>query len=56
MTKEEIKQKIEQLQSKLTGDMFADMDLREEIHNLEMQLNEVQKPDGSPFECFGCGS
>ena len=29
---------IENLRSQLTGDMFQDMDLKDKIHNLEMQL------------------
>jgi hypothetical protein len=40
---------------KLTGDMFADMETRDEIHNLEMQLKGV-KPLDSHFDCVGCGS
>lgn len=43
------------LKAKLTGDMFADMDTRDEIHNLEMQRNGV-KPLDSHFDCIGCGS
>lgn len=52
---EELKTKIEALREKLTGDMFNDMDVRDEIHNLEMKLNGV-KPSDSHFECVGCGS
>jgi hypothetical protein len=43
------------LKGKLTGDMFADMEVRDEIHNLEMQLKGV-KPIDSHFDCVGCGS
>jgi hypothetical protein len=43
------------LREKLTGDMFADMETRDEIHNLEMQLKGV-KPLDSHFDCVGCGS
>jgi hypothetical protein len=50
-----LEEKIEALKSKLTGDMFADMELKDEIHNLEMKLKGV-KPMNSHFECVGCGS
>ena len=52
---EELKQQIQTLRDSLTGDMFNDMDVRDEIHNLEMKLNGV-KPSDSHFECVGCGS
>lgn len=52
---EEIKNQIVSLRSQLTGDMFQDMELRDQIHNLEMKLNGV-KPEDSAFECVGCGS
>lgn len=53
--KSAIEQEIENLKSNLTGDMFKDMEARDRIHNLEMQLKEI-KPIGTHFECFGCGS
>ena len=34
MTKEEMLAKIESLKSKLSGDMFADMEIKDEIHKL----------------------
>jgi hypothetical protein len=43
------------LREKLTGDMFADMEIRDQIHNLEMQLKGV-KPGDSFINCVGCGS
>lgn len=52
---EELKNRIEDLRTKLTGDMFVDMDVKDEIHNLEMKLNGV-KPSDSHFDCIGCGS
>jgi hypothetical protein len=48
-------EKIVELQAQLTGDMFADMDLKDQIHNLEMKLKGV-KPMDSHFDCVGCGS
>lgn len=46
---------IEELNKSLTGDMFADMDIKDKIHNLEMQLTGT-KPVDSHFDCIGCGS
>lgn len=50
-----IEQEIENLKSNLTGDMFQDMETRDQIHNLEMQLKGI-KPIDSHFDCIGCGS
>ena len=54
-TREEIQAVIDQLKEGLTGDMMKDMEIKDQIHKLEMELNQVKPPD-SPFECFGCGS
>ena len=51
----ELEKQIEELKSKLTGDMFQDMETRDKIHNLEMKLKGV-KPMDSHFDCVGCGS
>ncbi|GAB2616974.1 hypothetical protein [Belliella aquatica] len=50
-----LEQRIEDLKSSLTGDMFQDMDIRDQIHNLEMQIKGV-KPMDSHIDCIGCGS
>lgn len=55
MSETEIKTKIHQLNESLTGEMFSDMETKEEIHQLEMKLKGV-KPESSYFECVGCGS
>ena len=55
MQTQEIKQKIKQLRNQLSGDMLQDMEIRDEIHNLEMKLKGV-KPTDSHFDCVGCGS
>jgi hypothetical protein len=52
---EELKAKVEELKDQLTGDMFQDMDIKDQIHNLEMQIQGV-KPTDSHFDCVGCGS
>jgi hypothetical protein len=54
-TQESLQQEINSLKAKLTGDMFSDMDVKDEIHNLEMKLKGV-KPMDSHFDCIGCGS
>lgn len=53
--KQALEEAISSLKSQLTGDMFADMEVRDQIHNLEMQLKGV-KPMDSHFDCVGCGS
>jgi len=50
-----IEEQIKALEAQLTGDMFADMDIKDQIHNLQMQLKGV-KPMDSHFDCVGCGS
>lgn len=50
-----LQEEIDELKSKLTGDMFTDMDIKDEIHNLEMKLKGI-KPIDSHFDCIGCGS
>jgi hypothetical protein len=54
-TEENIPEQIELLKNQLTGDLFADMDIKDQIHNLEMKLNGV-KPMDSHIDCIGCGS
>lgn len=48
-------EEIEALKSRLTGNMFEDMELKDMIHNLEMKLHGV-KPMDSHIDCVGCGS
>ncbi len=50
-----VQDQIEALKVQLTGDLFSDMDIKDQIHNLEMQVNGV-KPMDSHFDCVGCGS
>jgi len=51
----EIESMIKGLESKLSGDMFQDMNIKDEIHNLKMKLNGT-KPTDSHIDCIGCGS
>ncbi len=55
MEKEQLQAEIKALEAKLTGDMFQDMDIKDEIHYLKMKLNGV-KPMDSHIDCIGCGS
>lgn len=55
VTKEQLDTQIDELTSQLTGDMFKDMDIKDQIHNLKMKSNGV-KPMDSSFDCVGCGS
>lgn len=52
---QELQEELVVLKAKLTGDMFQDMDIKDQIHNIEMKLKGI-KPMDSHFECFGCGS
>ena len=55
MNKKELEVKIADLEKQLTGDMYQDMEIRDDIHNLEMKIKGV-KPEDSHFDCIGCGS
>ena len=55
MEKEQLQAEIKALEAKLTGDMFQDMDIKDEIHNLKMKLSGT-KPMQQQIDCVGCGS
>ena len=58
LTQEEqvsLEKQIADLEASLTGDMFADMEAKDKIHNLKMKLEGV-RPGNSEIECVGCGS
>lgn len=50
-----LEREVELLKNQLTGNMMEDMEIRDKIHNLEMQIKGV-KPEDSHFDCIGCGS
>ena len=43
MSTAEIQSKIDNLKSKLSGDMMKDMEIRDQIHNLEMTMRHRVK-------------
>ena len=56
-----IKQQIEQLKAKLTGDIFEDGEIMMEIYELKKELNPeiVDNPevdDDEDTDCLYCGS
>ncbi|MBL6667931.1 MAG: hypothetical protein ISP69_04575 [Crocinitomicaceae bacterium] len=50
-----LKQEIEALKVSLTGNMMEDMEIRDQIHNLEMKVTGT-KPMDTRIDCVGCGS
>jgi hypothetical protein len=52
---EELIKKVAELKKSLTGDMMKDMDIRDQIHNLEMKISGT-KPIDTKVDCVGCGS
>lgn len=52
---QEYNRKIQALEAQITGDMYADMEIRDKIHNLKMERDGV-KPTDSSIDCVGCGS
>ena len=55
ITTESLQQEIDALRATLTGDMFSDMEIKDQIHNLDMKLKGV-KPMDTRIDCIGCGS
>ena len=52
---EDLERELQNLNDRLSGDMMADMELRDRIHEIEMELNGVSPScglDGS--ECENC--
>jgi len=50
-----LKEEIQNLKNQMTEDRFSNMDIKDQIHNLEMKLKGV-KPMDSHIDCVGCGS
>lgn len=58
MTEQEIRDKIAELKAKLTGNLFEDMELQQEIYELKKVLNPriEEHPEEDDDECLSCGS
>lgn len=58
MTENEIQTKIAELKTKLTGNLFEDMELQQEIYELKKILNPriEEHPEEDDDECLSCGS
>ncbi len=54
-TQASLQEQIDNLNSQLTGEMFHDMEIKDQIHNLDMKLKGV-KPMDTHIDCIGCGS
>lgn len=50
-----MEEKIKELKEQLTGNMMADMEIRQKIHELEMQLKNIT-PESCSIDCENCGS
>jgi len=55
ITREDLESQLVGLESKLTGNMMEDMEIKDKIHNIQMILNGT-KPTDSHIDCIGCGS
>jgi hypothetical protein len=59
MTPEEIKSKIEEYRSVLTGDIFQDGEIQQKIYELKKMLNpriEEHPEEDDDEGCLNCGS
>jgi len=53
----DLEKQIKELESQLTGNMFEDMDIQDQIHQLKMQSKGVSPSCGMDGgECENCGS
>lgn len=62
MEEKELKLKIDEFRSTLTGDLFADMETQQEIYELKKQLSALQGitideyDANDDYVCENCGS
>lgn len=57
LSTEEINLRITELDKQLTGNLFEDVNVMDEIRELKETRDGVKhRPKDSDFECFGCGS
>jgi hypothetical protein len=58
INKKDVEAEIKRLESKITGDMYEDMELMQQIYELKVILNpEIENnPEQDDDDCLYCGS
>lgn len=58
INKKDIEAEIKRLESKITGDMYEDMELMQQIYELKVILNPAieNNPEQDDDDCLYCGS
>lgn len=58
MNEKDLKAEIKRLKTKITGDMYEDMETMQQIYDLRLILNpEIEnKPELDDEDCLYCGS
>lgn len=58
INKKDVEAKIKRLESKITGDMYKDMELMQQIYELKVILNPAieNNPEQDDDDCLYCGS
>ena len=56
--KEKLQRQIEELKTQLTGNLFDDMELHNQIYELKKLINPeiVNNPESDLDECLSCGA
>jgi len=58
INKKDVEAEIKRLESKITGDMYEDMELMQQIYELKVILNPAieNNPEQDDDDCLYCGS
>ena len=58
MNEKDVKAEIKRLETRITGDMYEDMETMQQIYDLKLFLNpEIEnKPELDDDDCLYCGS
>ena len=57
INKKDVEAEIKRLESKITGDMYEDMELMQQIYELKVILNPaIESNPGEDDDCLYCGS
>jgi len=58
MNEKDVKAEIKRLETRITGDMYEDMETMQQIYDLKLILNpEIEnKPELDDDDCMYCGS